>query len=184
MKQIAAVALMVHLAVAGTFAAEERSANVRMTASGDMLATTINLQDHTITDEETLAGDGTLGAFTYHGLRSDADTPQIPDPPATCATPLFFAVTTGAGVFRFDDGSLLVVNVKGGGICIDLAAGMARLVENYVIARGTGRFRNASGSLTLTTTVIPMIFNAAGGAQFLTLTGKFEGTVSGISRDR
>src|SRR3954454_22462026 len=124
MKQIAAVALMVHLAVAGTFAAEERSANVRMTASGDMLATTINLQDHTITDEETLAGDGTLGAFTYHGLRSDADTPQIPDPPATCATPLSCAVTTGGGVVRFDDGSLLVVNVKGGGICIDLAAGM------------------------------------------------------------
>lgn len=182
MKRIVTVALMVHVAVAGAFAAEERSANVRMTASGDMLATTTNLQDHTITDEENLAGDGTLGSFTYHGLRSDADTPQSPDPPATCATPLFFAVKTGAGVFRFEDGSLLVVNVTGGGICIDLAAGMARLVETYEIARGTGRFLHAAGSLTLTTTVIPMVFNAAGGAQFLTLTGKFEGTVSGIRK--
>src|SRR4051794_40657760 len=164
MKRIATVALMVYVAAAGASAADERSANVAMKASGDMLATAINLQEHTITDEEKLAGDGTLGSFTFHGLRADVDTPQTPDPPATCATPLFFAVATGAGVFRFDDGSLLVVNVTGGGICIDLAAGMARLIEHYEIGRGTGRFLHASGHLTLTTTVTPVVFNAAGGA--------------------
>ena len=103
MKRIAAVAVMVHLAVAGAYAAEEKSTSVRMTASGTMTATTINLQDNTITDDENLAGDGTLGGFTFHGLRADLRAPQPPTPPATCGTPLFFPVVNGAGVFRFDE---------------------------------------------------------------------------------
>ena len=182
MKRIATIALMALLAVAGVYA-EEWPERVTMRASGDMVATTINLQNHTITDDENLAGDGTLGSFTFHGLRADVETPQSPDPPATCAAPLvFFRVATGAGVFRFDDGNLLVVNVTNGGLCINFATGTARLTENYAIARGTGRFLHASGNLTLTTTVTPVVFNAAGGAQLLTLTGKFEGTVSGISQ--
>jgi hypothetical protein len=109
-------------------------------------------------------------------------TPQ--QPPATCSTPLFFRVETGAGVLRFQDGSLLVVKLPEGpeaGICIDLAAGMARLTETYEITRGTKRLKRASGTLTLTATVIPVLFNAAGGAQFLTITGKFEGTISGVA---
>ena len=80
MERIATVALLSHLALAGVHA-EDRSTNVRMKASGDSLATTISLQDHTITDEENLAGDGALGFFTYHGLRADLDMPQVPDPP-------------------------------------------------------------------------------------------------------
>jgi hypothetical protein len=183
MKLIAMAALVTQL-VASSVSAEDRSANVRMTASGTMSATTINLGDSTITDDEDLAGDGTLGAFTFHGLRADARTPGSPQPPATCATPLFFPVVSGAGVFRFDDGSLLVVNITGGGICIDLAAGMAQLTETYEIARGTGRFRHASGTLSLAVTVIPVLFNAEGGAQLLTMTGKFAGTVSGIIGER
>ena len=59
---------------------------------------------------------------------------------------------------------------------------MARLTETYEITRGTGRLKRASGALTLTATVIPVLFNAAGGAQFLTSTGKFEGTLSGVGR--
>jgi hypothetical protein len=185
MKRIAMAALVAHLAVSSV-SAEDRPTNVRMTASGTMTSTnrTINLGDNTITDDEDLAGDGTLGAFTFKGLRADALTPQTPEPPFTCATPLFLPVVNGAGVFRFADGSLLVVNVTGGGICIDLAAGMARLTTTYEIARGTGRFKRASGTLTLTVTVIPVLFNAEGGAQMLTMTGKFEGTVSGISREK
>jgi hypothetical protein len=178
MKRIATVALLSHLALAGVHA-EDRSTNVRMKASGDSLATTISLQDHTITDEENLAGDGALGSFTYHGLRADLDMPQVPDP-ATCGTPLFFSVATGTGVFRFDDGSLLVVNITGGGICIDLAAGMAQTTENYTIASGTGRFEHASGDLTFVGVLTPIIFNTAGNPQLLTLAGKFEGTLSGI----
>ena len=184
MKRIAIVAVMVHLAVAGAGAAEERSTNVRMTASGTMTATTINLQDNTITDDEDLAGDGSLGVFTFHALRADALVPQTPELPATCATPLFLPVVSGGGVFRFDDGSLLVVNITGGGICIDLTAGVARLTETYEIARGTGRFKRASGTLNLTMTVMPVLFNAEGGAQLLTMTGKFEGSVSGVSREK
>jgi hypothetical protein len=183
MKRIALVALLANLVAVGVYA-QGRPERVTMKSSGDMLATTIELQADTITDEETLAGDGTLGAFTYHGLRADALAPQSPVPPATCSTPLFFSVVTGAGVFRFEDGSLLVVNVTSGGICIDLTAGMAELTETYQIARGTGRFAHASGTLTLTTSVIPVVFNASGNAQFLTLTGKFEGRVSGISHER
>jgi len=183
MTRIAMATLVTQLAVSSV-AAEDRSTNVRMTASGTMTATTTNLQDNTITDDEDLAGDGTLGVFTFHGLRADALAPQIPVPPLTCATPLFLPVVNGAGVFRFDDGSLLVVNITGGGICIDLAAGMARLTETYEIARGTGRFRHASGSLTLTVTVVPVLFNADGGAQMLTMTGKFEGALSGIKHER
>jgi hypothetical protein len=183
MKHIGLVALMAQLVATGV-SAQDRAVSVTMRSSGDMLATAINLHDHTITDEETLAGDGTLGAFTYHALRADADTPQVPNPPATCGTPLFFSVTTGGGVFRFEDGSLLVVNTTGGGICIDLAASMARLTENFVIASGTGRFEHASGNLTFVGTVTPVVFNAAGGAQFLTLAGNVEGTLTGIHHGR
>jgi hypothetical protein len=183
MKRIAMAALMAQLAVSSVFA-EDRSTNVRMTASGTMTATTTNLQDNTITDDEDLGGDGTLGKFTFHGLRADALTPQAAEPPDTCDTPLFLPVVKGAGVFRFDDGSLLVVNITGGGICIDLAAGVGHLTERYEIARGTRRFQNASGTLTLMVTVMPVLFTAEGAAHMLTMTGRFEGAVSGISRER
>ena len=76
------------------------------------------------------------------------------------------------------------MNITGGGICIDLAAGMAQLTETYEIARGTGRFKRASGTLSLAVTVIPVLFNAEGGAQLLTMTGKFAGTVSGVIGER
>jgi hypothetical protein len=183
MQRIATVALLSQLAIAA-LSADDRSTNVRMKTSGDSLATTINLQDHTITDEERLAGDGTLGSFTYHGLRADFDTPQMPDNPSACSTPVFVALATGTGVFRFDDGSLLVVNITGGGICIDLAAGEAQVTENYVVASGTGRFEHASGNLTFVGALAPVVFNAAGNPQLLTMTGRFEGTVSGIGRGK
>ncbi len=179
------VALMLNLGVAGVYAQQNP---VNMTFSGTMLATTINLQPGTVTDDVNLAGDGSLGPFTFRELHADTLTPQ--QPPATCSTPLFFRVETGAGVLRFQDGSLLVVNLvklpegPEGGICIDLAAGMARLTETYEITRGTKRLKRASGTLTLTATVIPVLFNAAGGAQFLTSTGKFEGTVFGVDIEK
>jgi hypothetical protein len=77
MRRIPMVALVAFLA-ASSISAEDRSNTVRMTASGTMTATTINLGDHTITDGEDLAGDGTLGALTFHGLRADAQTPGAP----------------------------------------------------------------------------------------------------------
>ena len=180
MKRIAIVVLVAQFGVAGVFAAE-RSTNVRMKVSGDSLATTISLADNdTITDEETLAGDGTLGSFTFHALRTDG---LAAVPPATCAPPLvFFPVVTGSGVFRFDDGSLLVVNITGGGGCIDFSTGVAQLIETYEVVRGTGRFAHASGTLTLTGALMPVVFNTSGNPQLLTITGKLDGRVSGLSQ--
>ena len=108
MKRIATMALMLHLGVAGLYAqdAQERSANVRMTFSGTMLATTINLQANTITDDVNLAGDGSLGPFTFRELHADTMAPPQ-DPPATCAAPLlFFRVASGAGVLRIGPANL------------------------------------------------------------------------------
>jgi hypothetical protein len=60
---------------------------------------------------------------------------------------------------------------------------MAQLTQTYEIARGTGRFKHASGTLTSKLTVIPVLFDAAGAAKFLTLAGTFEGSISGVRRE-
>jgi len=87
----------------------------------------------------------------------------------------------GAGVFRFQDGSLLTVTVTEGAICIDLVQMVGHLTESYQITGGTGRFKGASGTLTLTAALMPVLRNASGGAPFLTNTGEFEGTVFGAA---
>jgi len=56
------VALMLNLGVAGVYAQQNP---VKMTFSGTMLGTTINLQPGTVTDDVNLAGDGSLGPFTF-----------------------------------------------------------------------------------------------------------------------
>ena len=50
---------------------------VKMTFSGSMVPSSIDVQPDTITDEELLAGDGTLGQFTFRKLRTDETTPPI-----------------------------------------------------------------------------------------------------------
>jgi len=184
-RTLALVALVLNLGVAAAYAQQK---HLKMTFSGTMLGTTINLQPGTVTDDVNLAGDGSLGPFTFHELRADSLTPR--QPPATCSTPLFFGVETGGGVLRFQDGSLLVIKLvklpegPAGGICIDLKAGMARLTETYEITGGTKRLKGASGNLTSTATVMPVLFNADGGAQLLTSTGKFQGTVFGVDTEK
>jgi hypothetical protein len=172
MKRIATVALMFNLGVAGVYAQEWP---VRMTFSGTNVPTMINLQPNTVTDEQHSAGNGTFGAFTFRELHADGPAPQ---PPSGCSGPNF-AVVAGAGVFRFQDGSLLIVTVKDGSGCINPAAGNAALSVNYQITSGTGRFEGASGALTYTATLRAVLFNAANAATFVTLTGEIEGTVSG-----
>ena len=173
MKHIATVALMFNLGVAGVYAQERP---VKMMFSGTNVATMINLKPDTVTDEHHSAGNGTFGAFTFRELHADGTAPQ---PPSGCTGPNF-AVVAGAGVFSFQDGSLLIVTVKDGSGCIDLAAGNAALIVNYQITGGTGRFNAASGALALTATWSPLLFNGPSGAVFLTSTGKFEGTVLGV----
>jgi hypothetical protein len=143
------------------------------------VATTINLQPNTITDETHLAGTGTLGAFTFRELHADGASPQ---PPSGCSGPNF-AVLSGAGVFRFQDGSLLVVAVQGGSGCINLAAMNAALTIRYLITGGTGRFSRASGDLTMTSTLKAVLRNASNAATLLTNAGRFEGIIFGVPRE-
>jgi hypothetical protein len=174
------VALMLNLGVAGVYA---QQMPVKMTFSGTLEVSTINLQPDTNTDGENVAGDGTLGPFTFRELHADLAAPQ---PSSTCSGPtrIYFPTVSGGGVFRFQDGSLLTVNITEGAICIDFAAGMAHLTEKYQITGGTRRLKGASGSLTLTATLIPVLFNASGGAVLVTNTGKFEGTVFGVDVEK
>jgi hypothetical protein len=182
MQHIATVALLLNLGVAG-LSAQQRP--VKMTASGTLAVSTISLQPNTNTDEQNLAGTGTLGPFTFRELHAD---PKDPQPSSTCspgnAPPRFyFPNVAGGGVFRFQDGSLLTVGVvtAGSALCIDLAAGMAHLTTNYQITGGTGRFKSASGTLTLTAIVTPVVFNGPNSAVLLTSTGEFQGAVSGVA---
>jgi hypothetical protein len=171
MKNITTVALMLNLGVAGV-CAQERP--VKMRFSGTNVATTINLRPNTVTDEQLSAGNGTFGAFTFRELHADGPSPQ---PPSGCFGPNF-AVVAGAGVFSFQDGSLLIVTVINGSGCINLAAGTALTVQ-YQIASGTGRFEGAIGTLNYTATMRLVLRNASNAPALLTLTGEIEGTVSG-----
>ena len=173
MKYIATVALMFSLGVAGVYAQERP---VKMTFSGTNVPTMINLQPNTVTDEQHSAGNGTFGEFTFRELH--ADLAPAPQPPSGCSGPNF-AVVAGAGVFRFQDGSLLIVTVKDGSGCINLTAGNAALIINYQITGGTGRFEGASGALTFSYRHSPVLFNASNAPALLALTGEIEGTVSG-----
>ena len=172
MKHIAMVALMLNLGVAGVYAQQRP---VRMMLSGTNVATTINLQPGTVTDEQHSAGYGSLGPFTFRELH--ADLSPSPQPPPGCSGPNF-AIVAGAGVFRFQDGSLLIVTVKDGSGCVNPAAGNAALSVNYQITGGTGRFEDASGALTYTYTHKPVLRNASNAPALLALTGEIEGTVS------
>ena len=145
---------------------------------------TIKLQPDTNTDEENVAGNGTLGPFTFRELHADTASPQ---PSSTCSGPtkVFFPTVAGAGVFRFRDGSLLTVNLtEGSSLCIDFAALLGHLTVTYQITGGTGRFNAASGALTLTATWSPVLFDANNTAVLLTSTGELEGTVSGVSEEQ
>ena len=171
------VALMLNLGVAGVYAQQK---HVKMTFSGTLEVSTLNLQPDTNTDAEDLAGDGTLGSFTFRELHADVAVPQ---PSSTCSGPtrISFPTVSGGGVFRFQDGSLLTVKITEGAICIDFAAGMAHLTENYQITGGTKRLKGASGTLTMTATLTPVLFNASNAVVLATNTGKFEGTVFGVA---
>ena len=91
MKHIATVALMLNLGVAGVYAQQP----VKMTHSGTLAATMINLQPGTNTDDLNFAGNGTLGPFTFRELHADLASPQ---PSSTCSGPtkIYFPTVTGA----------------------------------------------------------------------------------------
>jgi len=172
--------LMLNLGVAAVYAQEK---HVKMSFSGTLEVSAISLQPDTNTDGENVAGDGTLGPFTFRELHADVAVPQAS---STCSGPtrIYFPTVSGGGVFRFQGGSLLTVNIMDGAICIDFAAGMARLTETYQITGGTRRLKGASGTLTMTATLTPALFNSSNSVVLATNTGKFEGTIFGVDIDK
>lgn len=181
MKQFGTVALMLTVGVAAAYAQQP----VKMTFSGTSGASAINLQQPgTITGEDNFVGSGSLGPFTFRNITSETLTPQ--QPPSSCAgqNNLYFVRKTGAGVLRFQDGSLLQVTMTEGADCVDLQAGNARCTLSLQITGGTGRFKDASGVLTMAETVSPALADALGNPVFFAATGELTGTISGVGTDR
>jgi hypothetical protein len=180
MKYIATMALMLNLGAASVYAQHQ---TVKMPFSGTSALSTVNLQQpNTSNSEDNYAGNGTLGSFTYRDVRAVTNSPQ---PSSTCSGPnkIAGAAFVGAAVFRFQDGSLLKVSLTQETDCIDLAAGEAHCVLYYQITGGTGRFNNATGLLTLTETVVPVLADAFGNPVLFAATGEVTGTVSGVARE-
>lgn len=175
-----ALTLMLNLGVATVYAQQH---SVKMALSGTDVPTTVNLQQpNTFNDEANYTGNGKLGPFTFHYVRAIAPSPQLP---STCSGPNKIAGSSvvGAGVFSFQDGSQLKANLTQGSDCIDLASGEAHCTLTFQITGGTGRFKDASGDLTLTETVVPVLADALGKPVFYAATGEFTGTVSGVARE-
>jgi hypothetical protein len=180
MKHIATVALMLNFGVASVYAHEKP---VRMTFSGTEAPSAINLQlPETHTGEFNFAGNGSLGTFTFRNVEANGATPQ---PSSTCSGPtqLYFQTMVGAAVFRFQDGSLLTVKLTEGSDCIDFAAQEAHCTRTYQITGGTGRFKDASGTLILTETVVPVLADALNNPVLFAASGEFKGTVAGVTRE-
>jgi hypothetical protein len=175
-----ALTLMLNLGVATVYA---QRYPVKMVFSGTTGPSTVNLQQPSTTNSDLdVAGNGTLGAFTFVGVRAITAFPQSS---STCSGPNKIALSSkaGAGVLRFQDGGLLKVALTQGEDCIDLAAGQALCTLTFQITGGTGRFKDASGTLTLTETVVPLLADALGNPVFFTTTGEFTGTVSGVAKE-
>jgi hypothetical protein len=183
MKRIATVVVMLHLGVAAVYAQEKP---VKMTFSGNGAASPINLQQpNTNTAEENVAGNGTLGRFTFRNVTAIAASPS-PEPPSACSDPthLYFPRVAGAGIFRFQDGSLLKVTLRQGGDCIDLVHMKGHCTLTLQIMGGTGRFKGAKGVLTYTETAVPVLADASDNPVFFTETGEITGAVSGGSEEQ
>src|SRR6185312_4740506 len=147
MKQGATMALLIGLSAA---AIQAQQKSVKMTFSGTGENSAFNLYP----------GDGTFGSFTFRDLAAELPSSS---PPSTCSGPdnLYFTRVITTGVFRFEDGSLLTVSLKQGSDCIDLKANQAHCTVIFQIVSGTRRFKNATGLLTFTETVVPVVADAS-----------------------
>jgi hypothetical protein len=183
MKHIATLALLLHLGAAAIYAKDQP---VKMTFSGTGAPSAANLlQPNTSNEEDNLAGKGTLGSFTFRQIRAISNSAGG-SPPSSCsgANLLFFPDLAGGGVFRFEDGSLLNVQFVEGGDCIDLVTNVGHCTLTLQITGGTGRFKNASGTLTYTETAVTLLSDASGNPVLFDATGEFRGTVSGVSEEQ
>lgn len=181
MKQLATIGLILTFGVAAAYAHDEP---VKMAFSGSSETSATNLQQiNTSNDSDNFAGESTLGWFTVHNIRAISNSPGES---STCSASdqLFLPELAGAGVFRFQDGSLLEVNLTEGGDCINLVTGVANCTLTFNITGGTGRFKHASGVLTMTETVDTVTSDALGNPVFFAATGEFTGKISGVADQR
>jgi hypothetical protein len=162
MKRISTFVLVLAFGAASAQAGEHY---VRMTFSGTgtYLSPPVNLVagGNSPLVNVTTSGNGSLGPFTQHEVSATTAMPTG----FGCAGPnsALFAFLAGAGAFRFQDGSLLTYKVKAGTVCINFAAGSASNTITLQITGGTGPFKTASGTLTVTTTAdYPILFDATG----------------------
>ncbi|MBV9265795.1 MAG: hypothetical protein JO061_06475 [Acidobacteriaceae bacterium] len=183
MKHIASITFMVTLGVASAFAQET---HIKMRFSGTSENSATSLQEpNTSNDADSFAGHSALGSFTVRLIRAIANSPSSS---STCsgANQLYLLELAGGGVFRFEDGTLLYVNLTEGSDCIDFVPTVvAHCSLTFKISGGTGRFKNASGVLTMTETVVPVLnaLNDPNNPVFFAATGEFTGTVSGICEE-
>ena len=181
MKHIATMALMLNLGVAGVYAHEKP---VKMSFSGTEGPSAIDLQFlKTHTGEFNFGGHGTLGRFAFRNVEAEEDSPRSS---STCpANQVYYQTVAGAGagVFRFQDESLLTVKLTEGFDCIDFAVLEAHCTRIFQITGGTGRFKDASGKLTLTETTMPVAdaLNNPNLPVLFVATGEFTGTISGVA---
>ena len=174
MKHFATAALMLNFGVACIYA---EPGSVSMAVSGTAANSTVLLTGPPAS-EYNLAGGGIQDPFTLRVVNSSAPS----TPPTTCSGPnnFYLASGAGAGVLRSQDGSLLTLNLTGGSDCIDFLANHAVCIRIFQITGGTGRFKNASGSVTLTMTVVP-ILGPPNNPVFFSVTGDLTGIVSKVS---
>jgi hypothetical protein len=172
------IVALLTLGVADVYAQE----SVKMTFSGLSENSANNLlQPNTISpnDEDDFAGTGTLGSFTLRNVRA-----MTPSSSNSCD--LYFTEPAGGGIFRFQDGSLLYLQLTSGSDCIDFATGLAHCTVNFIITGGTGRFSNVSNvaevsTLTLTETVATVLADSSGNPVYSAATGQITGKVYGVS---
>jgi hypothetical protein len=174
MKYAGTLALMLNAGLAGVYA-QQTPVNVKMSFSGNGGPSAIDLkQPNSNNVEENVAGNGTLGPFTFRDVRAAATSPQ---PSSTCSG-VFLPSVAGGGILRFQDGSLLAVNLKAGGDsgdCIDFVHMVAHCTLIFEIKGGTGRFQRASGVLTYAETAMPVLFDLSGNVFLGTETGEITG---------
>lgn len=173
MKQLSTLALVLGLGTAGLQA--QQPVPVWMTFSGSNLSTQINLQAGTApAGDITLAGHSSLGVFTLHYLGANAAAPS-----GSCGGPnlLNFPNGPGGGVFRFQDGSLLITKLTGGSACLDPATGAVTLTVTDQITGGTGIFKNATGTLKYSIAVRVVVTDAMMAPVFVAVDGEGAGTI-------